>query len=483
MLDLRRPWPFALFVVLAHVLSRFIGVTVHELLGHATAAVLLGGSAYGVYISPGSGITYVYLPEGVPVAGVVAMLGAGIAVESAFGVAIWWLTRRSESAAWRAFGLVAATVLIVYSLVYMATGAYDAFRGDTWAIVSTLQAPALAAGFAAVGGLWTLLAGVLISFDVIRLFGGPGRDLRHESLMLILFWLVPAPLAFLPGFSAFNALEESPLAYVGAFAAVVISVAALLLYVDFLPRARDPETRTALPWRSVAAVALPLLLFVPAWVGVFGVTQQGATGLLLETPPVQVEPAWLGDLGMNLEVFVHYDFNVTLFWRFHGTFVAGSPLEAQIAASFRNRMDRDFYNRLALTLVGDAVNESSWLVAESDIHPNETVWVLGQTYTGARVVRLDPSPFNRFSFLSRVGNDTTLTLHDPFRYQPTVASAGWLDAVKVSWEMSPGRTLVPVRFAASGGTSAATVSAGYVLWENPNGPSAHTTYQVTLRPV
>ena len=55
--------------------------------------------------------------------------------------------------------------------------------------------------------------------------------------------------------------------------------------------------------------------------------------------------------------------------------------------------------------------------------------------------------------------------------------------MKVSWEMSPGRTLVPVRFAASGGTSAATVSAGYVLWENPNGPSAHTTYQVTLRPV
>src|SRR3989442_13630033 len=101
MLDLRRPWPFALFVVLAHVLSRFIGVAVHELLGHATAAVLLGGSAYGVYISPGSGITYVYLPEGVPVVGVVAMLGAGIAAESAFGVPTCWFTRRSASAAGR----------------------------------------------------------------------------------------------------------------------------------------------------------------------------------------------------------------------------------------------------------------------------------------------------------------------------------------------------------------------------------------------
>src|SRR3989442_10710286 len=263
MLDLRRPWPFALFVVLAHVLSRFIGVAVHELLGHATAAVLLGGSAYGVYISPGAGITYVDLPEGVPVAGVVAMLGAGIAVESAFGVAIWWLTRRSESAAWRAFGLVAATVLIVYSLVYMATGAYDAFRGDTWAIVSTLQAPALAAGGSALGGLWTLLPVVLSSFDRIRLLGGPGRDLRHESLMLILFWLVPAPLAFLPGFSAFNALEESPVLYVGAFAAILIVVAALLLYLDLLPPPRVPGPPTPLPWRSVAAVGLPLLFLVP----------------------------------------------------------------------------------------------------------------------------------------------------------------------------------------------------------------------------
>ena len=122
-MDFRRPWPFALFVLLAHVLSRFLGVAVHEFLGHSALAFLLGGSAYAVYVSPGSGITYVYLTEGTPVAGVVAMLAAGIAVETAVGVAIWWLTRRSPSAAWRAFGVVAATVFIVYSLVYMAAGA------------------------------------------------------------------------------------------------------------------------------------------------------------------------------------------------------------------------------------------------------------------------------------------------------------------------------------------------------------------------
>jgi hypothetical protein len=486
MADVRRPWPFALFVLLAHVLSRFLGVGVHELLGHAAVATLLGGSAYGVYVSPGSGITYVYLPPGLPAAGVVAMLGAGIAVETAFGIALWWFTRRSPSAGWRLFGVVAASVLVVYSLVYMASGAFEGFRGDTWAIVSTLQAPALAVGFAAVGILWTLLVGVFLSFDVVRVLGGPAKDLRRVSLMLILFWLVPAPLAFLPGFSAATALEESPVAYVVAFAAVLCSVAALLLYADLLPRPREaaPAPEVGLSWRAIAAAGLPLLFFVPVWVGAFGVTQATATGVLLETPPIQVESAWLGELGINLEVFVHADanFSVTLFWRFHGTFTPASPLEAQIAASFQNRMDRDFYNRLALTLVGDAMNESSWIVAESDIHPNETVWVLGQEYPAARVVRLEPSPLNRFSFLRRVGNDGTLTVHDPFRFEPTLPAEGWLDALKVRWETAPGPGLVPVRFAASGGTSPAIVSADYVLWENFNGPSAHTTYQVTLRP-
>src|SRR3989442_15094048 len=91
MMDLRRPWPFALFVVLAHVLSRFLGVAVHELLGHATAAILLGGSAYGVYVSPGSGITYVYLPESVPVAGVVALPAAWGRGRVRFGSRCRWV--------------------------------------------------------------------------------------------------------------------------------------------------------------------------------------------------------------------------------------------------------------------------------------------------------------------------------------------------------------------------------------------------------
>ena len=83
--DLRRPWPFALFVLVAHVTSRFIGVAVHEFLGHAAFAFLLGGSAYGVYASPGSGVTFVYLPQDTPAAAVVAMLGAGIGVEASRG--------------------------------------------------------------------------------------------------------------------------------------------------------------------------------------------------------------------------------------------------------------------------------------------------------------------------------------------------------------------------------------------------------------
>lgn len=84
-MDLRRPGPFALFVLVAHVLCRFLGVAVHEVLGHTVVAFAEGGSAYGLYISPGSGFTYVFLPSTLPVAGVVAMQGAGIAVECLLG--------------------------------------------------------------------------------------------------------------------------------------------------------------------------------------------------------------------------------------------------------------------------------------------------------------------------------------------------------------------------------------------------------------
>ena len=482
-MDFRRPWPFALFVLLAHVLSRFLSVAIHEFLGHSALAFLLGGSAYAVYVSPGSGITYVYLPEGTPVAGVVAMLAAGIAVETVVGVAIWWFTRRSASVAWRAFGVVAATVFIVYSLVYMAAGAFEGFPGDTWAIVSTLRDPGLAYGFAAVGGLWTVLVGVLLSFDLLRILGGPGRDLQRESLMLILFWLVPAPLAFLPGFSAFNALEESPVLYIGAFAALLIVVPALLLYLDLLPPPRVPGPPAPLPWRSIAAVGLPLLFLVPVWVGVFGVSQPEATGLLLETPPVQVESAWLGGLAVNLEVVVHENFTVSVVWRFHGTFTPSSPLEKRIVSSFENRMDHDFYDRAALTIVGDAFNESGWIVNESDIHPSEFVWSAGVSYpnelnpAGVRVVRLVPSALNGLSFLARSGRNLTVTVHDPFKFEPTTPSEGWLDAFQVTWQ---GR-LVLVGWAASGGTAAETRSANFIRWRPYNRLEADDTYQVEVR--
>ena len=474
--DLRRPWPFALFVLLSHTLARFLAVGAHEFLGHGTAALLLGGSPYGVYVSPGSGITYVYLPQGLPAAGTVAMLGAGIAVEVVLGVALWWWTRRSPSFGTRAFGLIAATVFIVYALVYMAAGAFDFFPGDTGSIVSVLQDPPLAYGFAVVGGLWTFLVSVLLSFEVVRLFGGPGRDLRRELLMLVLFWLVPAPLAFLPGFSGFTTLGSSPLAYVVAFTVVLTAIAALLVYTDLLPRSRAPIAKSAGPWRPIAVAAIPLLIIIPAWAGAFGVTQDIAHGLLLETPPVQAEPAWLGELAVNMEILVHANYNVTLYWRFRGTFTPTSPLEKQIAASFENRMDREFYDAVALLLSRDALNDSGWVVMESDIHPNERVWAGGREYLDARVVRFGPSILNGFGFLERNATTTVLTVSDPLRASTSAATGGWLDEVKVSWE----DPLYPVQFRDCLEPDC-TKSANYVRWQNPNRLSARATYEVTFR--
>ena len=478
-MDFRRPWPFALFLLLVHVLSRILAVAAHEVLGHAAAAFLLGGTAYGLYVSPGTGFTYVYLPRSLPPPGVIAMQGAGIAVDVAIGLALWWRTRRSPSFAWRAFGLVAAVAFIVYGLVYTAAGAFDFFPGDTWAIVSVLGTPAMAWGFLAVGTVWTLLAGVFVSLDVVKLFQGPRVDLKREVTMLLLFWLVPAPVAFLPGFAASNLLGASGIVYVAVFAAVLVPTAALLMYADAMPRPPARAAEEPRPaWRPVAAMAVPILLFVPLWIGVFGLTPETATGVVLEAPPVEAEEAWIGAFAVNLEATVHADFTVSLRWLLRGTFEPRSPLEAQIASSYDTRMYAPLYESFARSIVGDAMNDSRWSVTGSYIAPNETVWSAGLRYPEARVVVLDFAGADARAFLQDLGGGLrVLTVHDPFKFEPVLPSPGWLDALEVRWDAP----LYPIRYAASGGTVAYDPSIDSVRWQPFNRYEAQETYQVYLR--
>ena len=480
-MDLRRPGPFALFILVAHVLCRFLGVAAHEVLGHTVVALAEGGSAYGLYVSPGSGFTYVYLPSALPVAGVVAMQAAGIAVECLLGLLVWWRTRRSPSFAWRAFGLVVASVFVVYSLLYMAAGAFDFFPGDTWGIVSAVGDPLLAVGFLVAGGVWTLLAGTFMSLGVVRLFQDGGPDLGRDSLMLILYWLVPAPLAFLPGFAASTLLGDSLPATVAMFIALAAVVLAFVVYAERLPA---PPARPAkgISWRPIAAAALPLLFIVPVWVGVFGVTADGAKGVLLETPPIQAEGSWLGTLGVNLRVVVGNDFSVRVDWKFRGTFAPTSPLQAQVVASFENRMDHDLYDALARTYVGIAMNESDWDVLSTGIEPGETVWSQNAVYPDARVVSMAPGAYNRHTYIENVTNgtfvDTVLTVYDPYKYRPLLAGEGWLDSLQVVW----GDRVFPVGFTVVGGLGPTRItSANYVTWESFNGFQAPIIYRIAFR--
>jgi len=91
---------------------------------------------------------------------------------------------------------------------------------------------------------------------------------------------------------------------------------------------------------------------------------------------------------------------------------------------------------------------------------------------------------NRLSFLRTVGNVTTLTVHDPYLFEPTLPSEGWLDALKVTWDMSPSPGLVPVRYSPvrPPPPEYPVVSTSFVVWENPNRASAAATYQVAVRP-
>ncbi len=481
-MDLRRPGPFALFVLVAHVLCRFLGVAAHEILGHTVAAFALGGSAYGLYLSPGSGFTYVYLPSTEPVPGIVAMQAAGIAVECLLGVLIWWRTRRSPSFAWRAFGLVVASVFVVYSLLYMAAGAFDFFPGDTWGIVSVLGDPLLAVGFLVAGGVWTVLAGTFMSLGVVRLFQDGGPDLRRDSLMLVLYWLVPTPLAFLPGFAASTLLGGSLAATVALFIAVSASILALIVYAELAPAAAPASPARGVSWRPVAAAALPLLLIVPVWVGVFGVTSDDAKGVLLGTPPVETEGSWLGTLGVNLRLVVQNDFSVRVDWKFRGTFRPASPLQAQVVASFGNRMDYDLYDGLARTYTAISMNESGWDILSTGIQPAESVWAEGQAYPDARVVSMAPGAGNRHTYIENVTNGsvtyTVLTVRDPYKYRPLLAGEGWLDSLQVVW----GDRVYPVQYRVIGGNGPTQItSANYVTWESFNGFQAPIVYEIVFR--
>lgn len=469
MRNLRDPVAFAAFVVPAYVVARFVGVAVHEVLGHVVLAFLMGGSSYAFYVSPGSGFAYVFLPEGSHVAAVVAVHAAGIAVELALAVALWARVLRTRSLPLRVFGLLLLEALAIQTLVYMAVSGFDFFPGDSLAVVFLLGRPALALGLLVVGIAWAVALAWVVSLEVVRALGL--RDLRGQIGYVAVFWLAPIPLNFIPGFAAWGALAASLPVLVVVFAAATASLGYAVWWTAGARRG-PPILRER---RKVAALAVAAIAIVPVWIGAFGFTPDTATGFLVSEPPVEAERTWVPTYAANLVVTVQSDLNVTMEFRMRGLPGPMSPLQQRIWSSFDDRLDHAFWESQARFMATGVVNVSTWRATGSFI--DGTAWAFGEDHPYARVVRLVSDPSRRWDILRNESGAILLTIHDPFKYEPPIPTEGFLDEVTIRWDapLSLDHAL------SSGGTAAAVVIDGSVRWRSLTFEAAPETMQVYLR--
>ena len=487
--DPRQPAPFAVVVLLGFVVAKFLSVAAHEVLGHGLSTEVLGGSFYGVYVSPGSGFALVFLPlDSAPLAqAFVAM--AGVLADVLFGVAVFAAYPRARTILGRLFLLLLLQVLLVYSFIYIALGALPGTGGDSAAAVVALDAPFLLPALFVVGLLWALGSAYLVSAELVRLVA-PNAPLKRHFVFLALFWFTPLAAGFVPGLAL---ATGSLLLYFALFLVVggaVFGVAAFLA-----SRMRTPAPPpTRMPEGRILPIAVALAVIVPVWIGVFGLSDADAHGILLQEPPLPAERTLFRSQAIDLQVDFATDRNVSLAFRMKGIESPGeSPLEAQAFATFERRADFAFWAEESRALAAAATNVSAWAVMAAAIDGNGTVWFGGGTYGNPRLVVLGISdPADRPRLTSETVNGTrtyvAMTVYDPFRANRMPASCDtcFLDEVNLTW---PGGPPEPFRFVdvrASGGTTVPLVgfdaASGrhYARYRNVAAADAPTTYTLLL---
>ncbi len=434
--DPRRPATFALLVVLAFVVARFLGVAAHEVLGHGVFTLLSGGTFYGVYVSPVTGFALVFLPIGAHDALRVLVALAGILVDVALGAVLFAAYRTTHTFIARLFALVLLQVLLVYSFAYLGLDALGLTGGDSAQVLQFVNAPHLRASFVVVGLVWTIAVGALLTREAVRLVA-PSLGVRRQLAYALLFWLAPLPIAAVP--NAVVALF-APIALLTFAALLLVIVLALFAAGLRLPRADVPPLDR--PAGRVVPLAVAFLLVVPAWAA-FGWTGETAEHLLFAEPPLAAERTWANPFAVNVLVTLTTDRVVTFEFRFKGVPELGSSLERKAFATFEDRADLALWSAHARFLAIVMTNGTLWNVTSSGIDSTRTAWFSGQDYANPRVVDLAlERPGDDRLFLQRTqvtdlnGTRTflNLTLFNPFGPRaPIPCKVCFLDEVVLAW--------------------------------------------------
>ena len=430
--DPREPAAFAFVVLLGFVVARFLGVALHEIVGHGLFAILVGGSFYGVYISPGSGFALVFVPVSAPVAADALVSLAGILVEVLVGVAVLRFYPRVRTFLGRLFVLLLLEVLLVYTLVYLALGALGATAGDSAQAVASLRAPHLLASFLVVGIAWATAFAYVISLEVMRLTA-PAAGMRRQFLFLGLFWFTPMIVGVLPGLAL---ATSSLLLYFGLFVLVGGGVFAGAAYLASKAGPGGPVEER--PEGSLAPVAIAFVLILPVWVGAFGLTDRSAHGILLYEPPVEAERTWADVQALNVRANLTTSLDVLLEFRFKGVPQLDSPLERQAFASYEDRADFAYWTEVARTLAAGMLNATAWNATSAAIDGAGTAWIGGQLVPNPRVIGLEAATPAQKAMLTTIATNgsrtfVSLFLLEPFRYGRIPCDVCYVDEVNLTW--------------------------------------------------
>lgn len=451
-LDPRRPVPFAVLTIAAFLVGRWLGIGLHEVVGHGLVATLAGGSFYGVYVSPVTGFALVHLPLGTHDALRVLVVLAGILVEVIVGLLVFWAYPRARTFVGRLFVLATLEVLLVYSFAYLALGAFASTGGDPAQIATIVGAPHLGASFLVVGLLWSVAVGYAISVEVLRLVA-PALSLRRQLAYIALFWIVPLPLAAIP-----NAVRAAfaPVSLI-TYALLLLAIASVLLLAGLrLTKDAQPLPPLERPSGRMAPLAIAALLILPAWFA-FGLTSDSAERLLLTEPPLGAERELANPQAINARVILTPAEHVVIEFRMKGVPSARSPLERQAFATFEDRADFTFWTPQAKLFATVMMNVTMWNVSDQRIDSSGSVWFDGGERPNPRVITFDLArPEDERSFLNVTQNGTrtflTLTVLDPFRHLPVACPGCFLDELNLTWPAAgPNGSYVLVSATAQGG--------------------------------
>ncbi|HEV8595804.1 MAG TPA: hypothetical protein VGR51_09770 [Thermoplasmata archaeon] len=430
--DPREPAPFAVVVLVGFVVARFLSVALHEVAGHGVFAILTGGSFYGVYISPGSGFAFVFVPPAASPAAHALVALAGILVELIAGALLLRQYSRVRSFLGRLFVLLLLEVNLVYALVYLALGALDPAAGDSAQAVAALGAPHLVLAFLVVGVVWATALAAMISKEVIRLTA-PVAPIRRQLLFTSLFWFTPILVGVLP--SLWFA-TSSLLVYFVLFLLVGGGVFAFAAFAaSRMGPAGTAEERPEGPFAPVAAAFVAVLI---VWPLVFGLSAGTAHGLLLAEPPLAAERTWADVQALNVRVNLTTGYDVPLEFRFKGVPTLESPLERAAFATYEDRADFAYWTDVARALAVGMLNATAWNVTSATIDSPGTAWFDGRLVGNPRVVTLavpTPAQRSRLTTVTTNGSGTFVTLYllEPFRYGRIPCDACFVDEVNLTW--------------------------------------------------